>query len=197
MKTLLQISRVIIVAIALMIAWNFPLVESLVTPVFARQAAPASAASQADSTFVYSKLGIEAPITIAPNSSPMNSQNWGAIRDALKHGVSVAYAGSDFATAPLVYVSGHSSDTYPHPFSSVFAGLGQAKVGDTFSLKVNNILYTYKVVGQEQVSPTNVTEFPHLAETMRQESPQVVELVTCWPVLTTARRLVTVGVLIK
>jgi LPXTG-site transpeptidase (sortase) family protein len=179
-------------------AWNWatltsvtqPQVHSFLVAIGRAPSTPDYDASQ--DRFLFPRLGIDAPLSEHPDSSPLNYQDWNSIRDSLVKGVSLNYSSSTLDAAKLAYVTGHSSDTYPHPYSSVFAGLGQAKEGDEFVLTGNNEVNTYKVISKRVLDPRDVTAFSEAALTAGAQA-QRVAVVTCWPLLTSLKRLVLVG----
>jgi len=189
-----RLALAVMIAVGGLLLWNLPTVISLSTP-FVVSLVPAlepQPAYGADSVFTYSRLGISAPISDQPDSSPLITSDWTAISKALHQGVALSYEGSSFTTAPLAFLTGHSSDYYPHPFSSVFAGLGAAKVGDTYVLDISGTSYSYTVMEKKVLNPADPAEFTALAPAPGQ--PQRVILITCWPVFTTTSRLAVVGV---
>lgn len=142
-------------------------------------------------TFSYPTLGITAPITDSPNTSPLISTDWRIIGKALRSGVSLSYDNNDFSAARLVFITGHSSDTIRHPYASIFAGLGQSRIGDTFLFRRHDDQLRYRVIGREIIDPANLEAFRLLEPDL--ESPPRAVLVTCWPPLTTLHRLVLIG----
>lgn len=142
-------------------------------------------------TMSYGLLGIVAPVTVNPGTSPLVVSDWSAIRDDLRAGVSLAYEGESFAAARLAFLTGHSSDMVRHKYESVFAPLGQAVAGDTFSIAVEGAVFEYRVTEVLELQPTDAAAFTALAP-VDGGKPRLV-LVTCWPPLTTQLRLVVVG----
>ncbi len=175
--------------------WYLPLLVSLIKPSLNHKN-PQISVEGKDSkkvetnTFYYPRLNIQAPITNDPKTSPLNVQQWSSIREALKNGVSLAYNSTDFQKTSLAFITGHSSDLKPSRFSSVFAGLGQAQIGDSFDVVLNDS-YHYIVVDKKIISPTNEQAFLNLQS--KDLNIQRVVLVTCWPLLTTRNRLVIIG----
>jgi len=173
--------------------WNGPLLWSVSKPTVIRVMphlfpAPVQAANA--SVFEYQRLGIQAPAFAHAHSSPLNFADWSQISQDLHNGVNISFTGDQFSTAPLVYITGHSSDTYPHPFASVFAALSQAQPRDTFTVRLEDTEYTFTVEKKKVVHPTDEAAFqehsddPHI---------QTVLLVTCTPLLTSRDRLIVVG----
>ena len=140
--------------------------------------------------FDFNRLAIHAPMSIMPETSPLNANDWSKLREALHKGVGLSFTQDDFESAPLVFVTGHSSDVNPHQYGSVFAGLNQSHTDDTFTLHIHGKEYKYKVVEKQILNPLNKDAFLKLGE---GHEKQRVVLVTCWPVLTTKNRLVVVG----
>jgi LPXTG-site transpeptidase (sortase) family protein len=176
-QTVLTIARPSVIKLAT--ASTLPIADTVAVP------------KKGDLSFHFPRLGINAPITESADSSPLKQQDWQQIKLALTKGVSLSYEGSDFETAPLAFVTGHSSDTYPHPYSGVFAGLGQAKIGDVFTVYRNEKGYQYTIEQISIVNPTDTQAFLHLRPT--DATSQYVALVTCWPLFTTNQRLVVLG----
>ncbi|MBI4032459.1 sortase [Candidatus Berkelbacteria bacterium] len=148
-------------------------------------------APQATEGFAYPALGITAPVTVAPSTSPLEAKDWADIRRALTAGLSLAFDAPTLDDARLAFVTGHSSDTYPHPYSTVFAPLGQARVDDRFAVTIGEASRTYRVIVRQVIPPAAVERFTALGPPDGQ--PARVALVTCWPPLTTNQRLVIVG----
>ncbi len=91
------------------------------------------------------------------------------------------------------YISGHSSGYLwdKSPYKQVFAILGQVKDGTSFSITVTKkdgklVKYHYVVSNRSEFAANDQAQFINTAEPM-------VALSTCWPVGTTARRLVLFG----
>jgi LPXTG-site transpeptidase (sortase) family protein len=123
----------------------------------------------------------------------MSIQDWQSIRADLRRGISVSYGTSTYDTAARVFITGHSSDTYPHRYASVFAGLNGAKVGDRCALTRQGHTYQYEVTDKRVVDPSDAAFFTPASLVKNPGEPQEVFLVTCWPVFTTKNRLVVVG----
>ena len=91
------------------------------------------------------------------------------------------------------YISGHSSGYLwdSSPYKQVFATLGQVKDGTSFKITTTDnsgqkVIYHYVVKGRGEYAADDQAQFVNTAES-------VVALSTCWPVGTTARRLVLFG----
>lgn len=93
------------------------------------------------------------------------------------------------------YISGHSSGYFYDKsiYKQAFARLGEVKNGDSFRLTVTlkggkQAILHYRVDGRAEYAADDQRQF-------LQSSDSVVALSTCWPLNTTARRLVLFGVL--
>ena len=91
------------------------------------------------------------------------------------------------------YISGHSSNFAwaKGSFKQVFAVLG--KLADNTSFKITVVqkngkdaIFHYVVTGRKEYSPTDQAQFANSGKS-------VVALSTCWPVGSTAKRLVVYG----
>jgi len=170
--------------------WYAPVLYSLGRPIYLQKFASGSikpVTSLPNNTMSYPRLGIDAPVSISPTSSPLKTQDWSIIRQALNQGVSLSFTEKDLSSAHLAFLTGHSSDSYPHPYSSVFAGLGEAKEGDKLYLNVDGSLHTYQVISHQEIDPYDISAFKNIAP---NDSNSYLAVVTCWPVLTTNKRLV-------
>lgn len=142
-------------------------------------------------SFLYPKLGISTPVQVSSGTSPLDYADWDKIRSALKEGVSLTFPEPRFTDASTIYITGHSSDIEPHAYAFVFAGLGQAAVGDTFSVWVEGKDYRYTVKEKHILAPTDVQGFARLEQAALGTQRALV--VTCWPLLTSQKRLVLVA----
>ncbi len=171
--------------------WYSSLLINITKPTAIRLSATREVKNISNNTLKYPSVGISAPITISPGTSPLVQADWNKIRQALKNGVSVSFTDSDFDNSPLVFITGHSSDTYPHTYSSIFAGLGQTHIGDQIMLNINNKVNNFIVIDKKVIEPTDTKSFNQIKSS--DPTVQRIALVTCWPVLTTRSRLVVVA----
>lgn len=193
MKAVKRGVLVLVLAAALLAAWNARTVVGLAQPALVRLVPQAAAQSVGDGSVIsFPRLGIEAPVWQTPGRSPLSLADWGPIEQDLKRGVNLSYDGASFKDASFAYLTGHSSDTYPHKYSGIFAALGQAHAGDTFSLTVDGQAHAYQVVATQVLDPTNTQAFAALSGSAG--GAKRLALVTCWPVLTSAKRLVVTAV---
>lgn len=113
----------------------------------------------------------------------------------LKKGV-VHYPGTPLpGTVGTSYISGHSSGYFydKSAYKQAFAQLGNVKNGAPFSVTVTLVggkkaILHYRVDGRAEYAADDQRQF-------LQSPDSVVALSTCWPINTTARRLVLFGVL--
>jgi LPXTG-site transpeptidase (sortase) family protein len=181
------------------VVWYWPLLVSLTRPAVISalptsvrsQIIPVAKADSSASSFNYPSLGISAPIVDLPGVSPFSYEDWDSLRGALRQGVGMTYEGNDPLAASQIYITGHSSDTYPHTYSSIFAGLGQAKVGDTFAVSIKGTARTYKAMAKQAMDPGQVAAF--VADHPSPAGVKQAILVTCWVPLTTRQRMVIVS----
>jgi LPXTG-site transpeptidase (sortase) family protein len=173
--------------------WNSvkPTVIAITPHVYSAPSAPPKYTS-ADMLFLFPRLGIEAPVHEHANSSPLRFSDWDTISNDLTSGVSLSYKGDDFTHSTNAFIVGHSSDTYPHPYSAVFAALSQAKVDDTFSLVLKGTEYRFTVKETYIAKPTDSEAF---LRPFKESVPGIVTVavVTCYPTLSTRERLVVVA----
>ena len=189
---LTRIFWTLFIIIGLFAIWHSSLLVSLLRPTLIRQGIVANSPTDQtqDNQLTYESLGIHAPLSIDAKTSPLIQSDWATIRLALLHGVSLSYQGEKFDTASMAFITGHSSDTTRHSYDSVFASLGQASIGDMFSVNVDHQQYKFQVISKQQIAPSNADAFLALAPT---DLSQRIALVTCWPPLTTKMRMVVVG----
>lgn len=141
--------------------------------------------------FVYPRLGITSPLIDEPQIDPMNMADWHIMSRDLRKGVAAAYTEQNYSDADAVFVSGHSSDVWPHPYANIFASLYMAQPGDSFFVTHNEKTYEYKVEQVGVVNPDDVETFDSFRT--RDDGIKRAVLVTCWPLYTARERLVVVG----
>lgn len=195
-KNLRLLSIFGLIFIGLVCAWYYPVLISLFRPVLVAESEEVRLADEqtqelATNTLRFARLGINTPLAESAQMNPLNYEDWDIIREILLDGVALTYAGPSYQQAPTALVIGHSSDTYPHPYSAIFAGLGQTKINDHFQIDVMDDERNFTVVQIDQVRPNDTSYFNNLAS--YSGSTKRIALVTCWPPLTTRNRLVIVG----
>lgn len=178
--------------IVLSAVWYWPLISQLLKPGLV-QIGAIKVEQPEQNGFIYERLGISSPLSVNSQTSPITEQDWSKISKDLRQGVSLAFEADSFKDAQLAFLTGHSSDTIRQPYASIFAPLGQAKIGDSFKVVVDDESYNYEVIDKIVISPAAVDQFRQLED----DNIQRVALVTCWPPLTTANRMVVVGNLVK
>jgi len=136
-------------------------------------------------TIIIGKLGIRAPLIWATGESQKQ------LNDALNQGV-ILYPGSAVpGQNGEVVLSGHSS-VFPWvktQYGQVFTLLDKLAPGDIVSIVYNHKQYDYRMTGQEILNPNQVK----ISDTTRP----VLKMTTCWPIGTSAKRLVVYGELIQ
>lgn len=192
-----KLGSLLLIFSILMIAWNWRLFFSISKPVIATvipsiKVKVADEYGPTDNLVVYPRLAIKAPLTESAETSPLRNQDWSILKTNLRKGVSLAYENGDFNTATFAYVTGHSSDTVTNQYASIFAGLGQTKIGDKVSLVRNGQVSTYAVISSQIINPYDVENFKE-SHLHPDSKIQAIALVTCWPPLTTKNRLVVVA----
>ena len=140
-----------------------------------------------DNSIAYPRLGIAAPLIIS-STNPTVVTDWSIIRRDLFHGVSLSDKIPPPGQAGTTIIIGHSSDWTPHQYSAIFAPLGEAQVGDKIIVKYHGQEYAYQVSSTKVINPTDMKTI----ETTLYQAHQgnQLALVTCWPVFTTAQRLI-------
>lgn len=177
-------------ALLIAIIWYGPTIWDLIKPRTANPLPIAQTSSQPSSqsdSFLYPALSINAPLTISQNTNPTVTSDWSKFRDALTKGVSLSFDANSFQNASLVFIVGHSSDSYPHPFSTIFAPLTKGQVGDIVELTLDKTTYQFKIIDRQIIGPTDVAKF--MSYVSPDPSIQRLEVVTCYPVFTSAKRL--------
>ncbi len=176
--------------------WHWPTVVSVskpmlisINPGFAEAIRESYSAS--DNFILYPSLGISVPMTETPDTSPLRVSDWGALEEALRKGVNLSYEGDSFDKTNFAYVTGHSSESRPNPYSSAFAALGQAKIGDELAMVHKGKVSKFVVVSTQVVNPQNIEAFSK--QSLHPGDTPSLALVTCWPVFTTRERLVVIA----
>jgi len=183
---------IILSVIIVLLFWYGATIYELLKPKLIQNhiIAPISITSQNyKDQFIYPTLGIRAPITFSSQTNPMDTRDWNKIGTSLKNGVSANYSEKIFEDSSLVFIIGHSSDNYPHKYSSIFAPLGQAKKGDDFYVATDLKIYHYTVTDSKILNPNDLDGF----NSLKSDSIKQVALITCWPVLSIKNRLVILG----
>lgn len=146
-----------------------------------------SIAQQSDNSLVIPELGISVPV-IDSTTDPLTVTDWSIIKKDLMRGVSLSIKRAKPGESGTSVIVGHSSDLLPHTYAAVFAPLGEAKTGQLISLKYHGKQYSYRVTNKEVVSPTDLKFFDFRLNQKGNRNQLL--LITCWPILTTQKRLV-------
>ncbi len=134
-------------------------------------------------------LAIEVPV-VGSAVDPTDLKDWSIVRRDLTHGVSLAEKLAGPGQPGTTLILGHSSDTAIHPYASVFAGLNSLKENDLIELRYKGQLYRYQAKAKQIVGSRDRLFFD---EFKRSDIGPQLALVTCWPILTTAERLVIIA----
>lgn len=169
---------------------NAPVIWSLAKAEFTRPARASEqplpkAEEQADNSVVIPVLGLFAPVVGSP-ADPTEVSDWGTLKKDLTGGISLAEKLALPGEGGTTVLLGHSSDMSPNRYGAIFAGLNELQSGDQLSLKFRGQTYHYKVTDKKIVTPTD----PLFATFKDKNQPHRLALVTCWPLLSTAKRLV-------
>lgn len=134
----------------------------------------------AENKLIIPKLNVDVPINFGVSTSD--------VMEAMNHGVAhyringaSAYPGE----VGNFVVMGHSAgDIYSsNQYKFIFSGLERLEVGDIIYVHYNSVRYTYKMVGNEIIWPTEVSKL-----VIDTDKPMMT-LVTCWPLGTSRQRL--------
>lgn len=187
--------KALLIPILIVAALNWRTISSIVRFSFTTRANQLTVAdlpspeTQENNSLVIPSINLSVPV-IPSLADPTQVSDWSVLRQNLTKGVGLA----EKLTKPDQYgttmIIGHSSDIYPHKYAAVFAGLNNTQPGDPISLKYQNYTYHYTVTSKEIVEANNLAYFQRLNE---QTDRQQLALVTCWPLFTSAKRLVVIA----
>lgn len=141
---------------------------------------------QADNSLVIPAIGLKVPV-IASAADPTQVGDWSVLKQNLTKGVGLAEKLTLPGEKGTTMIIGHSSDLYPHQYAAAFAGLNNLQSGDPISLKYHGQTFRYTVSSKQIVEAHDLTYFGQLNQ---QRESQQLALVTCWPLFTSAKRLV-------
>lgn len=134
---------------------------------------------------IISRLGLRAPLVMASGTSQKQ------LNDSLNQGA-ILYPGSALpGQNGEVVISGHSS-VFPWvktQYGQIFTLLDKLQAGDTVSLIYGKHQYDYQINGQEILNPNQVK--------ITETTQPLLKMTTCWPIGTSAKRLVVYGELIR
>ncbi len=184
------IAGVAVVLVVLFLQYNrliFAPIAAYVSP----GEAPASEISAVDPTVIATnvsdeevliipKLNVEVPIAFeVPLSGVMSAMNSGVVHYRI-NGAS-AYPGE----IGNFVITGHSAgDIYSaNPYKFIFSGLERLEDGDMIYVHYNSTRYSYKVVKEEVIEPTEVSKLIY------ETDKPMLTLITCTPLGTSRYRL--------
>ena len=134
----------------------------------------------AENRLIIPKLNVDVPLNFGISLD--------GVMEAMNHGV-VHYRVNGASAFPgevgNFVVMGHSAgDIYSgNQYKFIFSGLERLEVGDIMYVHYNSTRYTYKMVSNEIIWPTEVSKL-----IMDTDKPMMT-LVTCWPLGTSRQRL--------
>lgn len=135
------------------------------------------------------QLGVQAPI-VKSSTDPRLIADWSRIKEDLRQGVSLAEKLALPGQPGTTVITGHSSDIVPHRYSAIFATLNHLKPNDSIELRYNGQTYKYKVK-ETRIVEANDSIFE--TKSLHSGEGNRLLLVTCWPLLTTNKRLVAIA----
>lgn len=180
---------VLILPLIVVAAFNWRLL-TVMTPLAFSIVEPVKAVSLENNTLAIPSVGLTAPI-IPSATDPSETSSWSVVREDLKRGVSLAERLPKPGEPGTTLITGHSSDWLPHRYAAVFAPLHYVKEGDEIVIRYSETDYRYTITEKKVVDPSNLNFFKE--ELQQTEGKHRLALITCTPLLTTARRLVVIG----
>jgi LPXTG-site transpeptidase (sortase) family protein len=139
----------------------------------------------AENSFAIPALGLNAPL-VGSLVDPTDVSDWKLLAKDLTNGVTLAEKLALPGQSGNTVILGHSSELVPHRYSAIFAGLNELKVDDSINFNYKGQIYHYAVREKKIVRPTD----PLFENLKKTDNPNQLVLITCWPVLSTAQRLV-------
>ena len=192
MSKLKRILLAILLSVVIVMVFNWRLV-TVMAPLTLDLVEPVQAETLENNTLIIPSVGLSAPI-IPSMTDPTDSASWSVLRKDLKRGVSLAEKLPKPGEVGTTLITGHSSDWLPHRYAAVFAPLHYVGEGDGVRLRYGDQDFAYRIVEKKVVDPLDLKYFQEeLQETNDQHR---LALVTCTPLLTTAKRLVVIAELV-
>lgn len=129
------------------------------------------------SQLVISKIDVKAPIIWDIPSEQIHNQ----LRNGVVHYANTAHPDE----IGNVFIVGHSSDYIwsKGKYKNVFSLIGKLKAGDTITLNYQNQQYIYEVFDSAIIRPNDTS-------VLKPTDKPIITLMTCYPIGSTARRLV-------
>ncbi|MBI1863572.1 sortase [Candidatus Microgenomates bacterium] len=119
---------------------------------------------------------------VIPNVDAANEKQYlGALEHGVAHTLGTAFPGE----GGHIYLFAHSTDYFWNvgTYNAVFYLIYKLEKGDEIDLFYKGQRYVYKVIGKQEVDPSQVQYLT------RQSNSEFLTLQTCWPPGTTLRRL--------
>lgn len=137
---------------------------------------------------IISKINITTQISINADGNNKDEYN-----KALENGVAHLKGSALPGKSGNVFIFGHSSyyEDRPGNYKQIFAKLNDLVPGDIIEIQSRNARYIYKILDKKIVEPNDVS-IANQNYNLKQ-----ITLMTCWPVGSTAQRLVVVGELVE
>lgn len=134
------------------------------------------------------KIGVEASININTDGN-----NQAKYDKALESGVAHLKGSALPGSSGNVFIFGHSSyyANKPGNYKQVFAKLNDLGIGDLITIRSQSVSYVYKISNKRTVKASDVS----VAD--QNFALKQITLMTCWPIGSTAERLVAVGELVE
>lgn len=145
------------------------------------------AEEQPNNTLSIPALQLSAPV-VSSLTDPTEFSDWNVVKRDLTKGVSLAEKLPKPGESGTTVITGHSSDLVPHRYSAIFAGLNFLEPETEIRVKYQDQIHRYKVVEKKIVQPSDLNFFR--TELQKTYGKHRLAMVTCWPLLTTSKRLV-------
>lgn len=137
---------------------------------------------------IINKISVNAPISMS-----IDGNNKVSYDKALEAGV-VHLKGTGLpGEYGNTFIFGHSSFYADKPgnYKQIFAGLNDLENGDNIEIQTSSKHYIYRVTAKKIIEPTDVSV------ANQDMSKKKLTLMTCWPIGSTAKRLVVIGNLVE
>jgi len=154
---------------------------------------PSKTAQSGDKTEENYQLVINKINTSAPILINVDGNNKDAYNKALENGVAHLKGSALPGRSGNVFIFGHSSyyENQPGNYKQVFAKLNDLAPGDIIEIQANSTRFVYKVLDKKIIEPNDVSV------ANQNYNLKQLTLMTCWPVGSTAQRLVIIGELVE
>ncbi len=132
-----------------------------------------------EDTLIIPKLNIKAPIIFSEKEENIKED----LRSGVSHYPNTPMPGE----AGNILISGHSSNYFweKGDYNSIFANLSELKNGDQIFVYFKNRRYDYTIFENKVLSLKEANQ-----EIFKEEDKSILNLVTCWPVGTSWKRLI-------